>query len=85
MWSHIVFDHPVMFETLAMEPNKKREIINDLITLSKAKDYYTKIKKVWKHGYLLHGPPGTGKSTMIAAMANLLEYDLELTCTISNR
>ncbi|KAL6960688.1 AAA-ATPase ASD, mitochondrial [Sarracenia purpurea var. burkii] len=87
MWSHIVFEHPATFETLAMEPNKKREIINDLITFSKAKDYYAKIGKAWKRGYLLHGPPGTGKSTMIAAMANLLEYDvydLELTAVKNN-
>ncbi|KAL6989909.1 hypothetical protein U1Q18_015661, partial [Sarracenia purpurea var. burkii] len=70
-----------------MEPNKKREFINDLITFSKAKDYYAKIRKAWKRGYLLHGPPGTGKSTMIAAMANLLEYDvfdLELTAVKDN-
>ena len=41
-----------------------------------------------KRGYLLHGPPGTGKSSMIAAMANHLKYDiydLELTkvCDLS--
>ncbi|PSS30431.1 AAA-ATPase [Actinidia chinensis var. chinensis] len=87
MWSHVVFDHPATFDTLAMEPNKKKEIINDLITFSKAKDYYKKIGKAWKRGYLLYGPPGTGKSTMIAAMANLLEYDvydLELTAVKDN-
>ena len=27
-------------------------------------------------GYLLYGPPATGKSTMIVAMANLLGYDI---------
>ncbi|PSR87638.1 AAA-ATPase [Actinidia chinensis var. chinensis] len=87
MWTHVGFDHPATFDTLAMEPNKKKEITNDLITFSKAKDYYKKIGKAWKRGYLLYGPPGTGKSTMIAAMANLLEYDvydLELTAVKDN-
>ncbi|GFY87109.1 P-loop containing nucleoside triphosphate hydrolases superfamily protein [Actinidia rufa] len=87
MWSHVLFEHPATFATLAMEPNKKEEIINDLITFSKAKDYYKKVGKAWKRGYLLYGPPGTGKSTMIAAMANLLEYDvydLELTAVKDN-
>ncbi|CAL5367997.1 unnamed protein product [Camellia sinensis] len=87
MWSHVVFEHPATFDTLAMEPKKKQEIINDLITFTKSKDYYKKIGKAWKRGYLLFGPPGTGKSTMIAAMANLIEYDiydLELTAVKDN-
>ncbi|CAD6256327.1 unnamed protein product [Miscanthus lutarioriparius] len=41
-----------------------------------AKEYHSKVGKAWKRGYLLHGPPGTGKSTMIGAMANFLEYDV---------
>ncbi|KAA8517511.1 hypothetical protein F0562_017859 [Nyssa sinensis] len=86
MWSHVEFDHPAKFETLALEPKKKQEILNDLITFSKAKQY-AKIGKAWKRGYLLYGPPGTGKSTMAAAMANLLQYDvydLELTAVKDN-
>ncbi|GFY87113.1 P-loop containing nucleoside triphosphate hydrolases superfamily protein [Actinidia rufa] len=66
---------------------RRRKLSNDLITFSKAKDYYKKVGKAWKRGYLLYGPPGTGKSTMIAAMANLLEYDvydLELTAVKDN-
>ncbi|XP_019464299.1 PREDICTED: AAA-ATPase ASD, mitochondrial-like isoform X4 [Lupinus angustifolius] len=87
MWSHIVFEHPATFETMAIEPEKKREIIEDLVTFSKSKEFYARIGKAWKRGYLLHGPPGTGKSTMIAAMANLLAYDvydLELTAVKDN-
>ncbi|XP_028784095.1 AAA-ATPase ASD, mitochondrial-like [Neltuma alba] len=87
MWSHIVFEHPATFDTMAMEKEKKKEIIEDLVTFSKSKDFYARIGKAWKRGYLLYGPPGTGKSTMIAAMANLLGYDvydLELTAVKDN-
>ncbi|KAK9119514.1 hypothetical protein Scep_017607 [Stephania cephalantha] len=87
MWSHVFLDHPASFRTLAMDPAKKKEIVDDLITFSKSKEYYREIGKAWKRGYLLYGPPGTGKSTMIAAMANLLEYDiydLELTAVKDN-
>ncbi|KAJ9537731.1 hypothetical protein OSB04_030464 [Centaurea solstitialis] len=76
MWSHVVFEHPSTFDTLAMDPKKKKEILNDLITFSRSKDYYKKEGKSWKRGYLINGPPGTGKSSMIAAMANFLEYDI---------
>ncbi|XP_062106725.1 AAA-ATPase ASD, mitochondrial-like [Humulus lupulus] len=86
-WSHVLFEHPASFDTLAMDPKKKQEIINDLLKFKKGKDYYAKIGKAWKRGYLLYGPPGTGKSTMISAMANFLDYDvydLELTAVKDN-
>ncbi|OMP05608.1 hypothetical protein COLO4_08708 [Corchorus olitorius] len=86
-WSHVVFEHPATFDTLAMDAKKKEEIKKDLIKFSKGKEYYAKIGKAWKRGYLLFGPPGTGKSTMIAAMANFLNYDvydLELTTVKNN-
>ncbi|KAH7666170.1 mitochondrial chaperone BCS1 protein [Dioscorea alata] len=87
VWSHVPFEHPATFETLAVDPQMKGEIMQDLVKFSKSKEYYAKIGKPWKRGYLLYGPPGTGKSTMIAAMANLLDYDvydLELTAVKDN-
>ncbi|KAK1563561.1 hypothetical protein Q3G72_029220 [Acer saccharum] len=86
-WSHVVFEHPATFDTLAMDPKKKEEIIDDLVTFRESKEYYARIGKAWKRGYLLYGPPGTGKSTMIAAIANFLNYDiydLELTAVKDN-
>ncbi|KAH7532589.1 hypothetical protein FEM48_Zijuj04G0037400 [Ziziphus jujuba var. spinosa] len=86
-WSHVTFEHPATFKTLAMDPKFKEGIINDLDKFRNGKDYYDKIGKAWKRGYLLYGPPGTGKSSMIVAMANYLEYDiydLELTAVKEN-
>uniref|UniRef100_A0ACD6A692 Uncharacterized protein n=1 Tax=Avena sativa TaxID=4498 RepID=A0ACD6A692_AVESA len=86
-WTHVPFEHPKTFATLAMDPAKKKEIVDDLDTFKKGKDYYAQIGKAWKRGYLLYGPPGTGKSAMIAAMANHLDYDvydIELTSVHSN-
>ncbi|KAG2679091.1 hypothetical protein I3843_11G035100 [Carya illinoinensis] len=87
MWSSIFFEHPASFERIGLDPETKQDIVDDLLTFSKSKNYYEKIGKPWKRGYLLYGPPGTGKSTMIAAMANLLDYDvydLELTAVKDN-
>ncbi|XP_073108212.1 AAA-ATPase At3g28580-like [Elaeis guineensis] len=87
VWNHVAFEHPSSFDTLAMDPGKKREIMKDLDTFREGKDYYAKIGKAWKRGYLLYGPPGTGKSSMISAMANFLDYDvydLELTTVKNN-
>nr|ACO87685.1 AAA-ATPase [Brachypodium sylvaticum] len=87
VWSHVKFEHPATFDTLAMDTDQKESIISDLMAFQESKEYYTKVGKAWKRGYLLYGPPGTGKSTMIAAMANFLDYDiydLELTAVKNN-
>ncbi|XP_022681065.1 LOW QUALITY PROTEIN: AAA-ATPase At3g28580-like [Setaria italica] len=70
-----------------MDPDRKQEIVDDLDMFRDGKDYYASVGKAWKRGYLLFGPPRTGKSTMIAAMANYLDYDiydLELTAVKNN-
>ncbi|XP_019169429.1 PREDICTED: AAA-ATPase At3g50940-like [Ipomoea nil] len=81
-WNSINLDHPSTFETLAIDPELKKTIMEDLDRFVRRRDYYRKVGKAWKRGYLLYGPPGTGKSSLIAAMANYLKfdiYDLELT------
>ncbi|CAM8886233.1 unnamed protein product [Rhodiola kirilowii] len=80
-WGSVRLEHPVTFDKLAMDPEQKKMIIDDLDRFVSRKEYYQRIGKVWKRGYLLYGPPGTGKSSLIAAMANYLKfdiYDLEL-------
>ncbi|KAG0480739.1 hypothetical protein HPP92_011597 [Vanilla planifolia] len=86
-WQGVNLDHPATFDTLAMEPEEKRKVKEDLERFARRKAYYRRVGKAWKRGYLLHGPPGTGKSSLIAAMANFLRfdiYDLELTEVRSN-
>ncbi|ONM10415.1 AAA-ATPase At3g28580 [Zea mays] len=86
-WTHVVFEHPKTFATLAMDPAEKKRVMDDLDMFKGGRDYYARVGKAWKRGYLLYGPPGTGKSAMIAAMANYLDYDIydiELTSVHSN-
>ncbi|CAM0906089.1 unnamed protein product [Alopecurus aequalis] len=80
-WHGINHHHPATFDTLAMDSKLKRAVVDDLDRFLKRKEYYRRIGKAWKRGYLLHGQPGTGKSSLVAAMANYLRfnlYDLDL-------
>ena len=70
------FDHPATFDTMAMESELKRAIMDDLERFVRRKEFYKKLGKVWKGGYLLFGPPVTGKSRLIASMANYLNFDI---------
>ncbi|KAL3537279.1 hypothetical protein ACH5RR_000645 [Cinchona calisaya] len=86
-WSSVPFRHPSTFETLALEPDLKKQLMDDLKAFSEGKEFYQQIGRAWKRGYLLHGPPGSGKSSLIAAMANFLcydVYDLELSKVSDN-
>lgn len=85
--SSVKLNHPSTFETMAMDPTIKKDLIDDLDRFLKRRDFYQRVGKAWKRGYLLYGPPGTGKSSLIAAMANYLKfdvYDLELTSLQAN-
>ncbi|MCO5549446.1 hypothetical protein L7F22_002917 [Adiantum nelumboides] len=75
-WDSVPFKHPSTFETLALDPDRKQKIMADLHAFSTGGEFYRRAGRAWKRGYLLHGPPGTGKSSMIAAMSNFLGYDV---------
>lgn len=86
-WVSVPFRHPSTFETLALEPQLKQQITEDLTAFANGKEFYHRVGRAWKRGYLLYGPPGSGKSSLIAAMANYLcydVYDLELTKVTDN-
>lgn len=76
MWSYIFFEYFVIFEIIVMNLDKKIEIMEDLVRFSKSKEFYLRIGKVWKRGYLLFGFFGIGKFIMIVVMVNLLKYDV---------
>ncbi|GMH18174.1 hypothetical protein Nepgr_020015 [Nepenthes gracilis] len=75
-WQAVNLDHPANFETLAMDNELKKSIMEDLERFVGRKEFYKRVGKAWKRGYLLFGPPGTGKSSLIAAMANYLNFDV---------
>lgn len=54
----------------------KEGLLADLDTFLENKDHYTRIGIPWHRGYLFHGPPGNGKSSLAAAIAH--EYKMNL-------
>ncbi|WZZ34653.1 hypothetical protein YC2023_018054 [Brassica napus] len=75
-WESAIFEHHTTLETLAIEPDLKTTLIDDLDAFSKGKDFFRSVGRAWKRGYLLYGPPGTGKSSMVAAIANHMKYNI---------
>ncbi|KAG6386363.1 hypothetical protein SASPL_155262 [Salvia splendens] len=75
-WKSVLFNHPCDFDAIVLDPDLKAKIRHDLENFLKSKQYYHKLGRVWKRSYLLYGQSGTGKSSFIAAAANLLSYDV---------
>jgi len=52
----------------------KRTLVEDIDQYVASKSWYNKMSIPWRRGYLLSGPPGCGKSSIVTAIASQLDY-----------
>ncbi|KAJ0049157.1 hypothetical protein Pint_16327 [Pistacia integerrima] len=65
-----------IFDTLAIDLSTKKKIIGDLERFLKRKVFYKRKGKTWKREYMLFDASVTGKSRLIQAMTNFLNFDI---------
>ena len=65
-------------DTIYLKENEKKKIIEDIKKFKKSKMEYNELGIPWKRNYLLEGPPGTGKSSLIFALASLFNMNIHI-------
>lgn len=67
-------------DTVFLRRGAREQVVADVRDFIEAESWYRKRGVPWRRGYLFHGPPGTGKTSFITALAGELEVPL---CVLS--
>lgn len=68
-WSALRGRTPRSLDTIVLEKDIKQDLIDDINRFLETKEWYQKRGIPWRRGYLISGPPGTGKTSFVFALA----------------
>ncbi|OAF68793.1 hypothetical protein A3Q56_03461 [Intoshia linei] len=63
-------------DSVVLDKGISNDILEDVTDFIKNREWYQNRGIPYRRGYLLHGPPGVGKSSFISALAGHLEYSI---------
>jgi ATP-dependent Zn protease len=75
-WSGKNFDYVRDPDTLVLRRGQMETVLADVKTFLGSKDEYRKWGTPWHRGYLFHGPPGTGKTSLAQVIAAHFELNV---------
>jgi len=77
-WSVLAHREKRPLESVILDKGVKEAIFRDINDFLDAEQWYSKMSIPFHRGYLFHGPPGSGKSSLAIALASELNLDMYL-------
>ena len=67
---------PRSLSSVILANNSAEKLLADILQFQSADEWYNSRGIPYRRGYLLHGKPGNGKSSLVIALASALQFDI---------
>lgn len=64
------------FDSVVLDEGVSQQLLNDCKQFLESEEWYIRQGIPYRRGYLLHGPPGTGKTSFVTALAGALKLNI---------